>query len=164
MSSIFVPMIQDALASYGIELPQTEVSTVPTTSILTVPRQDINYTTEIVGYKWRPEILWVLLQKDHYFLELQHQIPGITKRALSLQLKELEKMDFVTREAIKGIPVRVRYAITSRGQSLKPVLIAMDKWGRQRKLSIESGVPEVSPKKKAPKPIPEQPSNILTLF
>jgi len=129
-----------------------------------IPRQDINYTSEIIGYRWRPEILWALLQKDHFFLELQQQIPGITKRALSLQLKELEKMDFVTREPIKGIPTRVRYAITSRGQSLKPVLIAMDKWGRQRRFSIESGIPEVSPKKKVPKTPAPQPSNILTLF
>jgi DNA-binding HxlR family transcriptional regulator len=157
-------MNAEILEDLGIQSPESpEVKVLPV-SMEKVLRQDINYTTEIIGYKWRPEILWVLSAKEAHFLELLNQIPGITRRALSLQLKELEKMDFVSREVIKGIPNRVKYTITSRGQSLKPVLLAMDKWGKQRRFSLESGVPEVNPKKKTKPTPPPQPSNVLTLF
>lgn len=163
MGSIFAPMTQDAMTVLGIEpADKPEVSVLPKGKE-PVSKQDINYTTEIIGYKWRPEILWVLTHQECYFLELLHQLPGITRRALSLQLKELEKMDFLTRQEFKGIPVRVKYTITPKGLSLKPVLQAMEKWGRQRKLSLESGMTDIPKKKTAPKP-PPPPSNILTLF
>lgn len=135
-------------------------------------RLDISLTTDAIGNKWRPEILWLLIQNTRRFNELKLLLPGITQRALSLQLKDLEKMEFVTREVFKEVPMRVQYTITAKALTLKPVLQAMDNWGKGR---VDEGEENISPKKSRaskteiqPKPEkktpPPPPSNVLTLF
>jgi DNA-binding HxlR family transcriptional regulator len=125
-------------------------------------RLDISMTTDLIGNKWRPEILWLLLQGTKRFNQLRDAMPGITQRALSLQLKDLEKQEIVTREVFKEMPMRVEYTITAKGISLKPVLNAMHKWGADQ---IHGGEANDIPKKeKKPKTPPPPPSNVLTLF
>ena len=63
------------------------------------------------------------------FSELSRAIGGITQRMLTLQLRELEEAGIVRRTLYAEVPPRVDYALTQRGQSLQPVLIAMRDWG-----------------------------------
>jgi DNA-binding HxlR family transcriptional regulator len=125
-------------------------------------RLDISMTTDLIGNKWRPEILWLLMQGTKRFNQLRDAMPGITQRALSLQLKDLEKQGVVSREVFKEMPMRVEYTITPKGLTLKPVIQAMHKWGSDQ---IHGGQDNVIPKKeKKPKTPPPPPSNVLTLF
>lgn len=65
------------------------------------------------------------------FSELKRQIPGITEKMLSLQLKSLEEDGIVNREVFPGeVPIRVEYSLTDFGKTLIPVLDAIAKWGR----------------------------------
>lgn len=125
-------------------------------------RLDISMTTDLIGNKWRPEILWLLIQGTKRFNQLRDAMPGITQRALSLQLKDLEKQGVVSREVFKEMPLRVEYSITPKGLTLKPVIHAMHKWGVDQ---IHGGQDNVIPKKeKKSKTPPPPPSNVLTLF
>lgn len=85
---------------------------------------------DILIGKWKPVILLRLLNHGTMrFNELQKSIPDITKKMLTQQLRELEYHDIVHREVYKEIPPRVEYSITDYGQSMTPLLQAMNDWG-----------------------------------
>ncbi len=89
-------------------------------------------TLGIIGGKWKPGILWILEQHQVLrFGELNRQIPSISQKVLSQQLRELEIAGIVHREIFAEVPPRVEYSITDYGKSLTPVLNEMAQWGMQ---------------------------------
>ena len=87
-------------------------------------------TMGIIGGKWKTIVLWYLRDKTLWFGELKKQIPDITEKMLSLQLKKLEEDGLVKREVFAEVPLRVEYSLTDFGKTLKPVVEAIAKWGR----------------------------------
>lgn len=86
---------------------------------------------ELIGGKWKSVILIYLLDGPKRYNELRKLISTITERTLSLQLKQLEKDGLVSRKVYtKKPPLKVEYALTSAGQSLKPVLLSIAEWGK----------------------------------
>lgn len=85
-------------------------------------------TLEFLSGKWRPMIIFWLLQGTRRFNQLQRELGGITHRTLSKTLKEMENDNLVIRHDYGEIPPRVDYALTEKGKSLKPVLDAMHQW------------------------------------
>lgn len=65
------------------------------------------------------------------FGELSRLIPGVSKRMLTLQLRELEEDGLIHREVFKQVPPKVEYSITPLGKSLKPLVELMGSWGRE---------------------------------
>ncbi len=59
---------------------------------------------DVVGGKWKPLILWWLHQRTYRFGELRRQIPGITEKMLTQQLRELERDDIVNRRVYLRLP------------------------------------------------------------
>ncbi len=90
----------------------------------------LDVTMNFVGGKWKTVVLWYLRNKTLRFGELKQHIPDITEKMLSLQLKKLEADGLVKREVFAEVPLRVEYSLTEFGESLKPVLEAIAKWGR----------------------------------
>ncbi|WP_127587169.1 winged helix-turn-helix transcriptional regulator [Paenibacillus koleovorans] len=85
---------------------------------------------EILVGKWKPVILFHLFSNGTMrFSELQKAIPAITKKMLTQQLRELEYHDIVHREVYRQIPPKVEYSITPYGQSITPVIQALNEWG-----------------------------------
>jgi DNA-binding HxlR family transcriptional regulator len=89
----------------------------------------VRITTEIIGGKWKPLILYFLRDETHRFGELQKLIPGTTKKMLTQKLRELERDDIVRRKVYAQVPPRVEYSLTRHGQSLGPILELMAAWG-----------------------------------
>ncbi|MBK6539749.1 MAG: helix-turn-helix transcriptional regulator [Flavobacteriales bacterium] len=90
----------------------------------------LDVTMEMVGGKWKTIVLWYLRKDKKRFSELRRQIPGITEKMLSLQLRQLEKDGFVSRTIYPEVPPRVEYALTPHGKTLLPLLEEIAKWGR----------------------------------
>ena len=66
------------------------------------------------------------------FSELERRIDGITAKILTERLKELAAEGIVERTALGGIPPRVEYSLTPKGESLQKSLAPLIKWaGRQ---------------------------------
>lgn len=83
----------------------------------------------LVG-KWKPIILLHLLKNGtQRFSDLKRSIPGITKKMLTNQLRELENEDIIQRVVYPQVPPKVEYSITEYGRSLEPILHAMHEWG-----------------------------------
>ncbi len=90
----------------------------------------MDITMDYIGGKWKTVVLWYLKDKTLRFGELKKQIPDITEKMLSIQLKNLEEDGLINRQVYAEVPLRVEYSLTEFGQSLIPVLNAIAKWGR----------------------------------
>ena len=100
---------------------------------------EIDTCLELISGKWKPLILWKLSQHSSMrFGEFQRAIPGITKKMLAQQLRELERDQLVIRTIYGSVPPKVEYALSGFGQTLRPVLEATAHWGRQHKQQIIS--------------------------
>ncbi|MED0661193.1 helix-turn-helix domain-containing protein [Heyndrickxia coagulans] len=86
---------------------------------------------ELIGGKWTFLILRDLFYGPMRYSELQKSCHGISPRTLSLRLKELESNGLIYRRVLSTIPPHVEYALTKKGETLKPVFDAMRDWGEQ---------------------------------
>jgi DNA-binding HxlR family transcriptional regulator len=99
----------------------------------------------VLNGKWKLPIIGSLLYGKKRFKELEREIPKITPRMLSKELKDLEVNGIVTRTVYDSIPVTVEYELTKSGNSLKTVLEVMVEWGlqhRKRFIGKRGRVPE----------------------
>ena len=94
------------------------------------------YTISIIGGRWKPTILWQLVQANMRYKELKDIIPGITERMLTISLKELEKDGLIQRNTSNSFPRRVEYSLTHLGWSMKSMLQYMSEWGSKHKDAI----------------------------
>lgn len=95
-------------------------------------------TVDVIGGKWKPHILYFLLDDTRRFSELKRAMPGITQQMLTQQLRQLEKDGVVQRKVYPVVPPKVEYSLTNAGHNLKPVIKMMEKWGREFLLNDKS--------------------------
>lgn len=99
----------------------------------------VNDTINVIKGKWKLPILGSLLFEKKRFTEIQRNIPKITPRMLSKELKELELNGMITRTVYNTIPVSVEYELTNSGKSISDLLEKMAEWGlNHRKEVIKS--------------------------
>ncbi len=91
---------------------------------------------DFLSGKWRPMIIYWLLDGPLRFNELQRRLGGVTHRTLSKTLKEMDGSGLLRRKDYGEIPPRVDYALTDKGQSLRPVLEAMETWALEHEASL----------------------------
>jgi DNA-binding HxlR family transcriptional regulator len=82
----------------------------------------VDVTLGLVGGKWKLLILFHLyyFTKKSYS-EIKDNLPGISEKMLSQQLKELERDQLILKKQISVKPNRVEYLLTERGKSLGPL-------------------------------------------
>ena len=90
----------------------------------------VEAAVDVFGGKWKSQILWWLQERTWRFAELRRQIPGITEKMLTQQLRELEADGIVERRVYATVPPKVEYSLTEYGWSLKRALRAICDWGR----------------------------------
>jgi DNA-binding HxlR family transcriptional regulator len=91
----------------------------------------IKATVDVIGGRWKPLILYYLLDQPKRFSALRREIPGVTSQMLALQLRQLEEDQIVARKVYAEVPVRVEYELTKYGRTLSTLLLNMRKWGEQ---------------------------------
>ena len=79
--------------------------------------------------RYKPLILWHLIDKPLHYMELQRLIHKATPKMLSQQLRDLEECGMIHREVIPEKPPRTLYSLTDFGTSIVPVLDSMCDWG-----------------------------------
>jgi DNA-binding HxlR family transcriptional regulator len=70
------------------------------------------------------------------FSELKRCVPGITQKTLSEQLRGLQSSGIVARRVYPDRPPRVVYSVTPLGETLRPLLDAMCKWGKSHSAAM----------------------------
>lgn len=97
----------------------------------------INDTLNVFNGKWKLPIIGTLLFGKKRFSELERNIPKITPRMLSKELKDLEMNGVIHRIVLPTTPVTVEYELTESGRTLGDILDKMIEWGIQhRKVNI----------------------------
>ena len=85
---------------------------------------------DLLARPWTGLILSLLQEGPLRFSELEERARGVGAKTLSARLKELEARTVVARHVETGPPVRVSYALTSRGKAFEGVAAAIERWGR----------------------------------
>lgn len=88
-------------------------------------------TLAVINGKWKLPILISMYSGVSRFRDLQRNIPTITTRVLSKELKDLEANKLVLRIVHSTHPVSIEYKLTSYSFTLTPVVDEMIKWGKK---------------------------------
>ena len=88
-------------------------------------------TMGVIGGKWKTVILYHLMIGDTLrYNELRKEMPTVTERTLSLQLKTLEEDGIIKRKVYTSKPpLKVEYSLTDFGKTLIPLIKAIADWG-----------------------------------
>lgn len=87
-------------------------------------------TMGVIGGKWKTVILFHLIKGTLRYSELRKEIPMVTERTLSLQLKALEEDGVIKRKVYTSKPpLKVEYSLTDLGKTLIPVVQSIADWG-----------------------------------
>lgn len=93
---------------------------------------------QVLSGKWKLPILISLSFGNKRFGEIAKDIPKITDRMLSKELRELEMNHLIKRTVYDSFPVIVEYSKTEYGDSLDPVIQELYKWGSKHRKKIMS--------------------------
>lgn len=94
-----------------------------------LPACPVETTLTLIGDKWKVLILRDLLSGTKRFGELKKSLGSVSQKVLAAQLRDMEKSGLLVRTVYAEVPPRVEYSLTELGQSLKPILDAMQNWG-----------------------------------
>lgn len=87
---------------------------------------------DVVGGKWKPLILWALRYGTLRFSQIEDELPDITQKMLTKQLRELEQDGLISRKVYAQVPPKVEYSLTESGESLMPIMDMLCAWGLER--------------------------------
>lgn len=83
----------------------------------------------LIEGKWKPMILCKLFVSGGLrFNELLREMPAVSPKILTKQLRELENDGLIARIASDDTPARIMYAVTPRGMTLMPILKDLATW------------------------------------
>ena len=86
---------------------------------------------EVLGRRWNPQVVRVLLTGPHRFGQIRDAIPGISDHLLSERLKQLEGIGIVRRTVTGDRPVRIEYALSESGGDLREAIEALAAWAER---------------------------------
>lgn len=96
-------------------------------------------TLHLIAGKWKVIVLWLIRKGPQRSGKIKSRIPGITSTAFSKAVRELEA-DGILRRISKGTyPPEVSYELTSRGETLGPIVKSLVKWGLTRQADYAIG-------------------------
>ncbi|WP_197053429.1 MULTISPECIES: helix-turn-helix domain-containing protein [unclassified Cetobacterium] len=101
-----------------------------------LPECPVATTIQLIGNKWKLLIIKNLLHKTFRFNELRRDIPGISQKVLTENLKSLEKDGLINRKVYPEVPLRVEYNLSEVGNSLRGIIKHMELWGIEYKNRI----------------------------
>lgn len=79
--------------------------------------------------KWKLQIVISLMFGNKRFTQIAKEIPNITDKMLSKELRDLEAHQLVKRTVYDSIPVVVEYTLTEHGRSLRDLIDVLRVWG-----------------------------------
>lgn len=94
-----------------------------------MPACPVAATVALIGSKWKLLIIRNLMVRPWRFNELKKDLGGISQKVLTDSLRSLERDGLVIRTEFDEQPPRVEYSLSPLGESMRPILKAMEQWG-----------------------------------
>ena len=89
----------------------------------------VEFAMDRIGGTWKMPILWRLKDRIMRYSELKKDIPHITDKMLTTQLRELEKEGFIHRKVYPVVPPKVEYSMTEKGHTCVPIIETIRNYG-----------------------------------
>lgn len=107
---------------------------------------------EQIGGTWKAPILWRHKDQTMRYSELRKDIPRISDKMLTTQLRELESDGYIRREVFAVVPPRTEYSLTEQGREIMELITSIRNYGL--KMITRQQTSGDSPAKKI-RPLPE---------
>jgi len=92
---------------------------------------------DVLSGKWKIYIISsICLYNKRRFSDILNDIPGISNKMLSKELKELEINKLVERTVLDTHPVTVQYELTKHGKTLQTIIDNLTDWGIEHRKEI----------------------------
>lgn len=83
----------------------------------------------LLGGRWRLLLVSYLIDGPRRFSDLRRDVPGVSQRMMTMDLRALEEAGLVARTVYPTSPIRVDYRLTDEGMRLKTVVEVMRDFG-----------------------------------
>ena len=99
---------------------------------------------EVLYGKWKIRLLWFINEGYKRPSELQRKIPEASRRVLTIQLKELEEHELISKTIYPVVPPKVEYSLSEFGKTLIPVISALGNWGNENEDRLRNVIMQTS--------------------
>lgn len=89
----------------------------------------VQLVMEQIGGTWKAPILWRLRDATMRYGELRKDIPHISDKMLTTQLRELESDGYIDRKVYPVVPPRTEYSLTEQGRDILTLITAIRNYG-----------------------------------
>ena len=98
-----------------------------------LPECPVATTVQLIGNKWKLLIIRNLQMRPWRFNELYKNLEGISQKVLTESLRSMEADGIIIRTVYDEVPPKVEYSLSKLGESMRPILKAMEVWGEEYK-------------------------------
>ncbi len=91
----------------------------------------VSRTLDVLGDRWSLLVVRDLMRGKRRFAEFRESKEGIPTNTLADRLKRLVRAGIIESQRYSEHPPRVEYALTPKGEDLRPIIRAMVVWGVQ---------------------------------
>lgn len=103
-----------------------------------LPPCPVATTVALIGSKWKLLIIRNLKMRPWRFNELKKDLEGISQKSLTDSLRSMEEDGLVVRTVYPEAPPRVEYSLSELGESMRPILDAMEAFGANYQALVRS--------------------------
>lgn len=97
----------------------------------------VNDAMDVLSGKWKiPIISSICYYSERRFSDILNDVPGISNKMLSKELKELEVNALIKRTVLDTQPITVQYVLTEHGKTLKTIIENLTSWGIEHRKKI----------------------------
>lgn len=89
----------------------------------------VQLVMEQIGGTWKAPILWRLNNHVMRYNELRKDIPHISDKMLTTQLRELEADGYIQRKVYAVVPPKTEYSLTEKGQDIMKLIAEIRNYG-----------------------------------
>ena len=89
----------------------------------------VQLVMEQIGGTWKAPILWRLRNQTMRYGELRKDIPHISDKMLTSQLRELEEDGYIVRKVYAVVPPKTEYSLTEQGQEIIELITTIRNYG-----------------------------------
>ncbi len=89
----------------------------------------VQLVMEQIGGTWKAPILWRLKDNIMRYGELRKDIPHISDKMLTTQLRELEQDGYINRKVYAVVPPKTEYSLTQKGNEIIELITIIRNYG-----------------------------------
>lgn len=124
------------MSQRNTDVPVQVSGTAPCAIELMAEACTLGQVLDHVGGKWSVPILLAAIDEPVRFSQLERLIQGISRRMLTLTLRNLERDGLLTRTVYPTVPPKVEYRATGMARELRVTLAGLTEWAERHRADI----------------------------